>query len=138
MQISFRRASPMTSDTFAEFCKEMTTSPMSQISAVVRFVCREGRPMRKHPVRAAAGLLRRSRKQSAICFVNPDELGEVLDAEMREGRCPVFIEIEHGEPAVFRIQFDADLVQPVRIHAEHSGDPADGEDLSYRSHCQAA
>ena len=35
----------MTSDTFAEFCMEMKTSPMLQISAVVRFVCREGHPM---------------------------------------------------------------------------------------------
>src|SRR5258708_36988587 len=41
----------MTSDAFAEFCREMTTSPMSQISVVVRFVCREGRPMpRSHPI----------------------------------------------------------------------------------------
>jgi hypothetical protein len=33
---------------------------------------------------------------------------------------------------------NADLVQPFLILAEHFGDTADREDVSYRSHCQAA
>ena len=39
-----RSALPMTSDTFAEFCREMTTKVLCRRSGVVvRFVCREGR-----------------------------------------------------------------------------------------------
>jgi hypothetical protein len=42
------------------------------------------------------------------------------------------------ESEVFRIQLDADLVQPLLILAEHIGDTADREDLADSGHGQAA
>ena len=44
---------------------------------------------------AAAGSLGRSRQQIRICFVVLDELGEIIDAEAREGG----VQSEHIGPA---------------------------------------
>lgn len=48
-----------------------------------------------------------------------NELGEVIDAEACKGGCRFFAEAEDAETSVFRIQYDADLVQPFLILAEH-------------------
>jgi hypothetical protein len=66
-----------------------------------------------------------------------DELGEVVDAEACKSGCRCFAETENAETTVFRIQYDADLVEPLLILAEHFSDAAD-RDVADSGHGQAA
>ena len=93
-----------------------------------------------HPVSTAGSSLARFRagKQTGIGFIDLDELGEVIDAEACKGGCRFFAEAENSETTVFRIQYDADLVQPLLILAEHFSDTADREDVADPGHGQAA
>ena len=93
-----------------------------------------------HPVSTAGSSLARFRagKQTEIGFIDLDELGEVIDAEACKGGCEFFAEAENSETTVFRIQYDADLVQPLLILAEHFSDTADREDVADPGHGQAA
>ena len=45
-----------------------------------------------------------------------------------------FTEAENAETTVFWIQYDADLVQPLLILAEHLSDTADREDIADSGH----
>ena len=95
---------------------------------------------RQHPVRTASMSLtwRIAPEQARVGFIYFDELGEIIDAVVREGRYCFFAYAEDSEAAVFRIHFDADVTQPVLVLAQHFGDTADCEDGAYRSHGQAA
>jgi hypothetical protein len=95
---------------------------------------------RQHPVRTAAWSLwwRVAMEQVGVGFVHLDELDEIVDAGACEGRYRLFTEAKNGETAVFRVHFDADLVQPVLVFADHFGDTGDGEDVAYPGHDQAA
>jgi hypothetical protein len=95
---------------------------------------------RLHPVSTAGSSLARFRagKQTGIGFIDLDELGEVIDAEACKGGCRFFAEAENSETTVFRIQYNADLVQPLLILAEHFSDTADREDVADPGHGQAA
>ena len=77
-------------------------------------------------------------EQVGIGFDHLDELSEIIDAVVREGRYRLFTGAEDGEAAVFRIHFDTDFLQQVLVFAEHFGDPADCEDVAYPGHRQAA
>jgi hypothetical protein len=77
-------------------------------------------------------------EQVGIGFVDLDEFSEIIDAEVCEGRYRLITGAEDGEAAVFRVHFGADLVQPILVLAKHFGDTADGEDVTYPSHRQAA
>jgi hypothetical protein len=59
--------------------------------------------------------------------VEPDELAQVLEAELGEGRRGVVTKIVDGEDAVLRLHFAADLVQPVLVLAEHRGGAGEHE-----------
>jgi hypothetical protein len=73
-----------------------------------------------------------------ISFIDLDELSEIIDAVVREGRYCLFTGAEDGEAAVFGVHFDGDFLQPVLVLAEHLGDASDGEDVTYPGHGQAA
>jgi hypothetical protein len=77
-------------------------------------------------------------EQVGIGFDHLDELGEIVDAVVGESRYCLFIWVEDGEAAVFGIHLDADFLQQVFVLAEHFGDTADGEDVAYPGHGQAA
>jgi len=77
-------------------------------------------------------------EQVGISFDHLDELGEIIDAVVREGRYRLFPGTEDGEAAVFRIHIDTDFLQQVLVLAEHFGDTADCEDVAYAGHGQAA
>lgn len=77
-------------------------------------------------------------EQVGVGFVHLDELDEIVDAGACEGRYRIFTGTKNGETAVFRIHFDADLVQPVLVLADHFSDTGDGEDVAYPGHDQAA
>jgi hypothetical protein len=62
----------------------------------------------------------------------------VIDAEACKGGCRFFADAENAETTVFRIQYDADLVQPLLVFAEHFSDTADREDVADTGHGQAA
>jgi hypothetical protein len=46
-----------------------------------------------------------------LAFLHLDELDEIIDAGACEGHYRLFTGAEDGETAIFRIRFDADLVQ---------------------------
>jgi hypothetical protein len=46
----------------------------------------------------------------------------------------IFAEAEEAETTVFRIQYDADLVEPLFILAEHFSDTVDREDVADPGH----
>ena len=77
-------------------------------------------------------------EQVGIGFDHLDELGEIVDAIVPESRYRLFTEVEDGEAAVFRIHLDTNFLQQVLVLAEHFGDTADGEDVAYPGHGQAA
>ena len=77
-------------------------------------------------------------EQVGIGFDHLDELSEIIDAVLREGRYRLFSGAEDGEAAVFRIHIDTDFLQQVLVLAEHFGDPADCEEVAYPGHGQAA
>jgi len=77
-------------------------------------------------------------EQVRIGFDHLDELGEIVDAVVGESRYCLFTGTEDGEAAVFRIHLDADFLQQVFVLAEYFGDTADGEDVPYPGHGQAA
>ena len=64
-------------------------------------------------------------EQVGIGFGHVDELSEIIDAVVREGRYRLFTRPEDGEAAVFRIHFDTDFLQQVLVLAKHFGDTAD-------------
>jgi hypothetical protein len=70
---------------------------------------------RQPPVRTASMSLtwRIAPEQVGIGFVDFDELSEIVDAEVCEGRYRLFARAEHDEATVFRVHFDADVMQPV-------------------------
>ena len=77
-------------------------------------------------------------EQVGIGFDHLDDLSEIIDAVVCEGRYCLFTGTEDGEAAVFRIHLDTDFLQQVFVLAEHFGDTADGEDVAYPGHGQAA
>ena len=77
-------------------------------------------------------------EQVGIGFDHFDELSEIIDAVVREGRYRLFTGAEDGEAAVSRIHIDTDFLQQVFVLAEHFGDTADCEDVAYPGHDQAA
>jgi hypothetical protein len=71
------------------------------------------------------------------------EVGEkflqVLDACSGEGHDRiVVVAIEYGEAAVLWLHIRRNFVEPILIFVEHLGDAADGEDMAWRRHGQAA
>lgn len=68
-----------------------------------------------------------------------EEFLQVLDAGSGEGHDGmVVVDIEDGEAAVLRLHIQRDLVEPILIFVEHPGDAADGKDVAWRRHGQAA
>ena len=80
----------------------------------------------------------RRRRFPRRCHRTDGKFGEVIDAKACKCGCRFFTEAENAETTVFRIQLDADLVQPLLILAEHFGDTADREDVADSGHGQAA
>ena len=60
-------------------------------------------------------------EQVGFGFVDFDEFSEIIDAEVCEGRYRLFAGAEDDETTVFRVHFDADVMQPVLVLAEHFG-----------------
>ena len=77
--------------------------------------------------------LRKTAKTSKAIYLatDPDREGEAICWHLGE-------ELKAAKRPVFRVHFNADLVQPVLVLAEHFGDTGDGEDVAYPSHDQAA
>jgi hypothetical protein len=94
----------------------------------------------QQPVRTAPWSLgwREATEQVRGGFVYLDELDEIINAQACECGYRFFTRSEDGEAAVFRVHFVADILQPIRILAEHLGDAGDGEDVAYPGHDQAA
>jgi hypothetical protein len=68
-----------------------------------------------------------------------EQFPQVLDALSGEGHDGiVLVDIKDGEAAVLRLHIQRDLVQPILIFAQHPGDAANGEDVTWRRHGQAA
>jgi hypothetical protein len=77
-------------------------------------------------------------EQVGIGFDDLDELSEIVDAVLREGRYRLVAGAEDSEAAVFGIHIDTDFLQQVLVFTEHFGDTADCEDVAYAGHGQAA
>jgi hypothetical protein len=77
-------------------------------------------------------------KQVGIGFDDLDELSEIVDAVVREGRYRVVTGAEDSEATIFRIHVGTDFLRQVLVFAEHFGDTADCEDVTYAGHGQAA
>jgi hypothetical protein len=57
-----------------------------------------------------------------------DDLAQIFDAVLGEGRHPVLADAVDPKAAVFGEHVDREIVQPFFVLAEQVGDAADGED----------
>lgn len=76
---------------------------------------------------------------TSLLIDDGEKFFQVFDALSGEGHDGnVIVDIQDGKAAVLRLHAQRDFVEPLLIFAQHPGDAADGEDVAWRCHAQAA
>ena len=86
--------------------------------------------MRRRPQVSHSGSIERLRlEEIGIGFIDLDEAGEGIDAEVGEGHDAFLTRAVDPDQAVLLIHFVGDVPQPIFVFAEHRRDTGDGVDV---------